>query len=146
MIKIYTKKLNVNDALNKFSFSSLKVGAEVNFIGYVRDFSQERFDVKELWIEYYDGMTQKVLMEIESIARSKWNLIDVVICHRAGKVRIGDPIVLVSVFSSHRDDAFEACRFIIDSLKVNAPLWKKEVSNNQSFWVEQEESDLVKVK
>jgi len=100
-------------------------GASVTFEGYVRDFDtgQERLDLLEL--EHYPGMTEKALSSIESLARHRWHLDDIYIVHRYGKLKIGEPIVGVIVFAKHRKEAFEACHFIIDFLKTDAPFWKK---------------------
>ena len=127
--------------------SNSEIGALVAFTGYVRDFHDTLNDkCSHLEIEHYDGMTQKVLQDIEKSAYSRWNLVETRIIHRVGVIKLNEPIVLIIVASKHRDDAFKACQFIIDYLKTEAPFWKKEVTNNRSLWVEQKESDLVKVK
>jgi molybdopterin synthase catalytic subunit len=116
-------------------------GASVTFEGYVRDFDtgQERLDLLEL--EHYPGMTEKALSSIESLARHRWHLDDIYIVHRYGKLKIGEPIVGVIVFAKHRKEAFEACHFIIDFLKTDAPFWKKEITNQQSYWVDAKKID-----
>jgi molybdopterin synthase catalytic subunit len=86
-------------------------------------------------------MTEKSLLEIENKAREKWNIEDVFIVHRVGELKLHDPIVGVLVLSAHRKDAFEACAFIMDYLKTEAPFWKKETTKNNSKWVEAKESD-----
>ena len=126
-------------------------GAVVSFIGYVRNFTNTSKAAEEdkesfMEIEHYPGMTEKSLMAIENQTRQKWKVSDIRIIHRYGKLEINDQIVLVAVSSEHRTEAFRACEYIIDYLKTEAPFWKKEVSNNHSFWVEQKESDLIKVK
>ncbi len=116
-------------------------GASVTFEGYVRDFDtgQERLDLLEL--EHYPGMTEKALSSIESLAKHRWHLDDIYIVHRYGKLKIGEPIVGVIVFAKHRKEAFEACHFIIDFLKTDAPFWKKEITNQQSYWVDAKKID-----
>lgn len=116
-------------------------GASVTFEGYVRDFDtgQERLDLLEL--EHYPGMTEKALSSIESLARHRWHLDDIYIVHRYGKLKIGEPIVGVIVFAKHRKEAFDACHFIIDFLKTDAPFWKKEITNQQSYWVDAKKID-----
>jgi molybdopterin synthase catalytic subunit len=116
-------------------------GASVTFEGYVRDFDtgHERLDLLEL--EHYPGMTEKALSSIESLARHRWHLDDIYIVHRYGKLKIGEPIVGVIVFAKHRKEAFEACHFIIDFLKTDAPFWKKEITNQQSYWVDAKKID-----
>ena len=118
-------------------------GASVTFEGYVRDFDlgNERLDLLEL--EHYPGMTEKVLLSIESLAMNRWHLDDVYIVHRYGKLKAGEPIVGIIVFAKHRKDAFEACHFIIDFLKTDAPFWKKEITSQQSYWVDAKKIDEV---
>jgi len=147
MIKIDNDGITINNLLKTNIPKNEQTGAIVNFIGYVRDFDPNMSNKnKFLEIEHYSGMTEKSLIEIEHKALLKWDLIDINIIHRVGLIEIKNPIVFISVSSQHRNNAFEACRFIIDSLKICAPFWKKEVSNNRSLWVEQKESDLIKVK
>ena len=147
MISVQTDSFSIENILQELKNNNSKIGAIATFIGYVRDFDDELEEkLHHLKIEHYDGMTQKALQEIEKNAHKKWDLIETKIIHRIGVIQLNEPIVFVLVASKHRDNAFDACRYIIDYLKTEAPFWKKEVSNNQSFWVEQKEFDLVKVK
>jgi molybdopterin synthase catalytic subunit len=116
-------------------------GASVSFEGYVRDFDlgNEKLDLLEL--EHYPGMTEKALLNIESLAINRWHLDDVYIVHRYGKLKVGEPIVGIIVFAKHRKEAFDACHFIIDFLKTDAPFWKKEITNQQSYWVDAKKID-----
>jgi molybdopterin synthase catalytic subunit len=95
-------------------------------------------------LEHYPGMTEKTLIKIELNAKSKWSLEDVFIIHRVGKLLPSDPIVAVVVASQHRKNAFEACEFIIDFLKTDAPFWKKEISDQDELWVENRLEDHQK--
>ena len=147
MILIQEKSFAFEKILLDVKSNNYNIGAIASFIGYVRDFdkkSKEQLD--HITIEHYDGMTQKSLEDIEKSAHKKWNLIETRIIHRVGVIQLNEPIVFILVASKHRDNAFDACRYIIDYLKIEAPFWKKEVSNNHSLWVEQNESDFVKVK
>ena len=72
---------------------------------------------------------------------ARWPLQGAVVVHRVGLLQPGDPIVLVAVVSSHRHDAFEACAFLMDYLKTQAPLWKKESTSKGAQWVDARESD-----
>ncbi len=112
-----------------------KYGATAAFIGSMRDFN-EGDSVKSMSLEYYPGMTEKHLQEICAQACRRWTLIDVLLLHRVGEISIADTIVLVSVWTAHRGDAFDACRFIMEDLKSKAPFWKKEVLNEGERWVE----------
>ena len=147
MILIQEKSFAFEKILLDVKSNNYNIGAIASFIGYVRDFdkkSKEQLD--HINIEHYEGMTQKSLEDIEKLAHKKWNLIETRIIHRVGVIQLNEPIVIILVASKHRDNAFDACGYIIDYLKTEAPFWKKEVSNNNSLWVEQKESDLKKVK
>ncbi len=111
------------------------IGASNIFIGTMRDFN-EGDHVKLMSLEHYPGMTEKQLNKIIAAANQKWALIDILIIHRVGDILPNEPIVLVSAWSSHRGDAFDACRFIMENLKSKAPFWKKErLINEQERWV-----------
>jgi molybdopterin synthase catalytic subunit len=147
LISVQTDSFSIENILQELKNNNSKIGAIATFIGYVRDFDDELEEkLHHLKIEHYDGMTQKALQEIEKNAHKKWDLIETKIIHRIGVIQLNEPIVFVLVASKHRDNAFDACRYMIDYLKTEAPFWKKEVSNNHSYWVEQKESDLFKVK
>ena len=111
------------------------IGASNIFIGTMRDFN-EGDQVKVMTLEHYPGMTEKQLEKIIAEAHQQWNLIDSLIIHRVGDIFPNEPIVLVAIWSSHRGDAFDACRFIMENLKSKAPFWKKErLINEQERWV-----------
>ena len=116
------------------------IGAIVSFTGWVRDFN-ERPDVSALTLEHFPGMTEKALHEIAREAGERWALQGVTIIHRVGRLEPGDAIVLVMTASAHRRAAFEACDFIMDYLKTRAPFWKKEHTDNGSYWVSERQSD-----
>ncbi len=110
-------------------------GATTLFVGTMRDFNMGS-DVKSLYLEHYPGMTEKQLTELATQALAQWPVEDVLLLHRTGNVEPGDTIVLISVWSAHRDVAFEACRFLIEALKEKATFWKKEIlSNGEARWV-----------
>jgi molybdopterin synthase catalytic subunit len=111
------------------------LGAASIFIGTMRDFN-EGSAVKGMTLEYYPGMTEKQLEKIITEAQHQWQVIDSLIIHRVGDIFPGETIVLVAVWSSHRGDAFDASRYIMEALKSKAPFWKKEllVTGNER-WV-----------
>jgi molybdopterin synthase catalytic subunit len=114
---------------------SASIGATAIFIGTMRD--QNHGDlVLGLTLEHYPEMTERQLASIEQQARRKWDLIDVLVGHRIGEIAPNDAIVLVAVWSTHRQEAFEACRFIMETLKTSAPFWKKEQLIDKARWVE----------
>lgn len=111
-----------------------QIGACATFTGSMRDFNDgER--VTSMVLEHYPGMTEKHLETIAADARARWELDDVLVVHRTGEVRPGDPIVLVATWSAHRAHAFEACRHIMEDLKSSAPFWKKENAASGERWV-----------
>ena len=110
------------------------VGAVCGFVGLVRDLNEGR-PVSAMTLEYYPGMTERELARIEREALDRWPLLDIVVVHRYGRLEPGDRIVLVGVASTHRDAAFEACRFLTDSLKTRAPFWKAEETDAGRGWV-----------
>lgn len=112
-----------------------KFGATSIFIGTMRDFN-EGDDVQAMTLEHYDGMTQKQLAKIIETTKAKWQILDCLVIHRVGEILPNEPIVLVSVWSAHRGEAFEACRYLMEELKANAPFWKLEkLASNQTRWV-----------
>jgi molybdopterin synthase catalytic subunit len=137
---------NIEKIISNLRKNKPSIGAIVSFIGYVRDFNKEinTKKLKHMNLEHYPGMTEKKLINIELNAKSKWSLEDVFIIHRVGKLLPSDPIVAVVVASQHRKNAFEACEFIIDFLKTDAPFWKKEISDQDELWVENRLEDHQK--
>jgi molybdopterin synthase catalytic subunit len=117
-----------------------KVGAVVTFIGTVRDLNEGEY-VAEMELEHYPGMTEKALQDIIDQAKSRWNIFDALVIHRVGPMKPLDQIVLVAVTSAHRGEAFDACEFIIDYLKTQAPFWKKEQTPSGARWVDARVSD-----
>lgn len=116
------------------------VGAQVCFVGQVRDFGDSQA-VTALELEHYPGMTEKSLLAILDEARARWPLAAARVVHRVGYLPLGEAIVLVLTASAHRGDAFAACEFIMDYLKRDAPFWKKEHTAAGSHWVEAKHSD-----
>ena len=110
-------------------------GATASFVGTMRDFNDGE-PVQSMTLEHYPGMTEKHLEMICADANQKWDLIDTLIIHRVGEIEIADPIVLVCVWSAHRTEAFDACRFIMEDLKSKAPFWKQESTTEGKRWVE----------
>ncbi len=145
-ICIQKKIFNIEEIISNLRENKPTIGAIVSFIGYVRDFNKDTNikKLKQMDLEYYPGMTEKALSKIELNARSRWSLEDVYIIHRVGKLLPKDPIVAVVVASQHRKNAFEACEFIIDFLKTDAPFWKKEISDQDELWVKNRDEDYQK--
>ena len=111
-----------------------KFGATSIFVGTMRDFN-EGADVSAMTLEHYPAMTQKYLEDISSEAMKKWDILDTLIIHRYGEIKPDDAIVLLAVWSAHRAESFQACRYLIEELKTRAPFWKKEKTGKETRWV-----------
>lgn len=112
-----------------------KFGATSVFVGTMRDFNQGD-SVQAMSLEYYPGMTEKQLSLIIEHALQQWAILDVLLLHKVGEILPNQPIVLVAVWTTHRGDAFDACRYIMEALKTKAPFWKKErLDSTTSRWV-----------
>ncbi len=112
-----------------------KHGACASFVGTMRDFN-EGDAVQGMFLEHYPGMTEKALQQLAEEAQAEYGLLDVLLVHRVGELRPGEPIVLVAVWSAHRKAAFEACRSLMEDLKRRAPFWKREQLPDGHRWVE----------
>jgi len=133
-IRIQSEAFNIENEIKEISRSKLN-GATVSFIGSVRDLKSE--NLKNLEIEHFPKMAEKVLEKTAQYAFKNWNLSQCTIIHRYGKLKVADPIVLIITSSPHRKEAFKANEYIIDFLKTNAPFWKKENTEKRSYWVNQ---------
>ena len=135
MIKIQEKKFNLEDEINLIKSQYSNIGAVSTFVGYVRNLNNQQ-KVIAIDLEVYKDMAFKSLEMICLKAQKKWNLIDTLIIHRFGKLSVNEKIVLVATFSIHRKDSLEACNYIMDYLKKDAPFWKKEFYNDNYRWLE----------
>lgn len=140
MIRIQREDFDVGAEIENLAGGNAKVGGVAVFIGLVRDIAGGEA-VRAITLEHYPGMTEKKLEEIEAEALRRWPLEATLIIHRYGELKPNDRIVLVAAASGHRDDAFEACRFLIDWLKTKAPFWKLEDKASGAKWVEARDSD-----
>ena len=135
MIKVQKKDFDIEKEIKIIKDKYSNIGAVNSFIGYVRDLNQKK-DVKYLELEVYQEMAIKELSKIREESIKKWDLIDCLVIHRYGKLYVNEKIVLVVCFSEHRNSSFEACKFIMDYLKKNAPFWKKEFYSKGSNWLQ----------
>ena len=133
MISITEKPIDVNKLLNDVSDQSS--GASVLFTGTVRDHNKQD-KVSKLHYEAYQEMAEKILQEIENEVHTKWKINKFIAIHRTGTLKVGEVSVAVAVSSEHRKEAFEACKFGIDSIKEKAPIWKKEFAESGAEWLE----------
>ncbi|MEO7019416.1 MAG: molybdenum cofactor biosynthesis protein MoaE [Ktedonobacteraceae bacterium] len=111
------------------------VGGIVVFEGVVRDNARGK-QVRYLEYDVYPEMASAKIREIVAEAERRWGAERVAVAHRVGRLEIGEASVIIVVASPHRGEAFEACRYIIDTLKATVPIWKKEVATNGEAWVE----------
>ncbi len=114
---------------------SNRAGAVCTFLGTVRELTGDR-RTQSLDYEAYPEMAAKKLAELDEEARRRWPVIDLAIVHRVGHLDLGEISVVVAVSCPHRNEAFEACRWLIDTLKEVAPIWKRETwADGSHEWV-----------
>lgn len=138
-IVVQEAPFDMGDEARKFAEGHTNMGAVVTFTGVVRDAEEAPLTAME--IEHYPGMTEKALTDIASQASSRWNLGDVLVIHRFGRLVPGEMIMMVATAARHRKDAFEAAEFLMDYLKSRAPFWKREVSKEGACWVAARDED-----
>ncbi|PJI86255.1 molybdopterin synthase subunit MoaE [Yoonia maricola] len=137
-VRVQSEHFDAGAELNSFAQDRTDIGAVVSFTGVVRD---TKGDLQEMLIEHYPGMTQSAITKIADEAVQRWALVDVLVIHRYGPLKPGEPIMMVATASAHRAAAFEAADFLMDYLKSRAPFWKKEVTNNGASWVDAKDAD-----
>jgi molybdopterin synthase catalytic subunit len=133
MILITEKPIDLNDILLNSKDDS--AGATSLFLGSVRDHNEGQ-NVSGIHYEAYKEMSQSVLLEIESEVLRKWDVKKFIAIHRIGDLKIGDVSVVVSISTEHRKDAFEACKYTIDTIKTRVPIWKNEKTESGQHWVQ----------
>jgi molybdopterin synthase catalytic subunit len=117
-----------------------RVGAVCIFVGTVRD-RNDGDSVATLELEHYPGMTEKSIEAMIDAAMARFDIYAARVIHRVGLLQPLDQIVLVAVTSAHRGESFQACEFLMDYLKTQAPFWKKEAMPTGSRWVDARVSD-----
>jgi molybdopterin synthase catalytic subunit len=140
-VRVQTADFDVAHELAALRGKDARVGAVASFIGTVRD-ANDAQAVTTLTLEHYPGMTERALEAIVAEAKARFDVLEALVIHRVGELEPTDQIVLVAVTSAHRGEAFDACRFIMDYLKTQAPFWKKEGTPQGSRWVDARESDV----
>ncbi len=139
-VRVQQADFDVGREISVLRGSDARVGAVASFVGTVRDVN-DATPVSTLTLEHYPGMTERSLETIVEQARARFDILDALVIHRVGELRPTDQIVLVVVTSSHRGESFDACRFIMDFLKTQAPFWKKEATPEGVRWVDARSSD-----
>jgi molybdopterin synthase catalytic subunit len=119
------------------ALETLPGGAVASFTGLVRDDG----GVEELFLEHYPDATEKALRDLAAEAVQRWSLAAATVIHRVGAMKPGERIVFVGTAAAHRAGALEACAFLIDRLKTDAPFWKRETRGQDARWVGERDSD-----
>jgi molybdopterin synthase catalytic subunit len=139
-ITITEDDFSVAEEYDELHKSARTAGAVVTFIGLVRDVTGQS-SVDRLTLQHYPGMTEKLLGDIVTEASTRWQLDAVRVVHRVGELLPADQIVFVGVAAAHRGDAFSACEYIMDYLKVRATIWKKESRPEGDVWLDERDTD-----
>ena len=139
-VAIQTQDFDVSREVAALRSGKADVGAVCVFVGTVRD-RNDGDDVSTLELEHYPGMTEKSIERMINEAQQRFEMISAKVIHRVGILNPLDQIVLVAVTSAHRGQSFQACEFLMDYLKTQAPFWKKETGPNGSHWVDARISD-----
>ena len=129
--------------LTAFCKDRSEVGAVATFTGIAR---AEAGATVALELEAYPGFTEAQIGKTADVARARFELDDVAILHRVGKIAPGEPVVFVATAARHRRGAFEACDFLMDYLKSKAPFWKKEHGPDGARWIEPRAEDHADLK
>ena len=132
MIEITKQTIDIKRAVESV-FSPDAGGIDV-FVGTVRNLTQNK-PVERLEFESYEKMAIAEMKKIEQAARKQWPVLKITMIHRIGSLQVGEIPVIIAVSTAHRKDAFEACKYIIDTLKEKVPIWKKEVFEDGEVWV-----------
>ncbi|HEV8129848.1 MAG TPA: molybdenum cofactor biosynthesis protein MoaE [Acidobacteriota bacterium] len=133
MIALVNEEIRAADWIAKIARP--EAGAVVTFEGVVRNHAHGK-NVTSLEYHAYRPMALRKLEEIERYALDRFPILDVALIHRLGPLAIGETSVLVVVVSEHRDAAFRASRYCIDTLKETVPIWKKEYGEEGEYWIE----------
>lgn len=131
MIRIQKEDFSIDDELKKIKND--KCGASVIFLGSVKS-EMDGKKVMKMELDVYAEMAEKKLREIEVDAKKKYDIIESVVIHRYGELFVGDNIVLIIVKSIDRTKSFEVCKYILERLKEEAPIFKKEYMEGNVFW------------
>ena len=132
---------DVSDQIAQLRAGDGGVGAVVTFLGTVRDRQGDQHGISSLELEHYPGMTEASIEAMIDQAFQRFDIRGARVLHRVGLLQPLDQIVLVLVASAHRGEAFQACEFLMDYLKTQAPFWKKETTPEGARWVDARVSD-----
>jgi molybdopterin synthase catalytic subunit len=139
-IRIQEADFDVAGEIAALTQGRTDIGAVVSFSGICRD-SEDDGAIAALTLEHYPGMAEAEIARHAETAMSRWPLTGLTIIHRVGRIVPGENIVLVLTASQHRQAAFQAAEFLMDYLKANAPLWKREERPTGPSWVDARQHD-----
>lgn len=141
-VTIQTADFDLSAEVARLRAGNKGVGAVCSFIGTVRDRTEGGpSGISAMELEHYPGMTEKAIEAMIDEAFKRFNILGARVIHRVGQLQPLDQIVLVAVTSAHRSESFQACEFLMDYLKTQAPFWKKESTPHGAQWVDARVSD-----
>lgn len=139
-VSIQTEDFDLSTEVARLRETEKGIGAVCSFIGTVRD-RNDGLSVSTMELEHYPGMTEKSIEAMIDEAHRRFDIFGARVIHRVGLLQPLDQIVLVAVSSAHRGQSFQACEFLMDYLKTQAPFWKKEQTPEGARWVDARVSD-----
>jgi len=139
-VTIQTADFDAGAEMARLRAGDLGVGAVASFVGTVRDRNDGQ-GVQTMELEHYPGMTEQAIEAMIDAAMARFKIRAARVIHRVGLLQPGDQIVFVAVTSPHRGESFQACEFLMDYLKTQAPFWKKETTPEGAHWVDARVSD-----
>lgn len=145
-VEIRLEPFDERTALDAFARErGSSAGALASFVGYCRSqAAEDGAPVESLHLDHYPGFTEPEIARLAETVSRRYQLIDLLVIHRTGRVAPREPIVLVAAISVHRAAALAAVAELMDLLKTDAPFWKREVSDGQSRWIEPTIDDHVR--
>jgi molybdopterin synthase catalytic subunit len=139
-VSIRTEDFDLGAELDALRQGDKRVGAVCSFVGTVRD-RNDGLNVSSMELEHYPGMTEKSIEAMIDEAHARFDIFAARVVHRVGLLQPLDQVVMVAVTSAHRGQSFQACEFLMDYLKTQAPFWKKEQTPEGARWVDARVSD-----
>jgi molybdopterin synthase catalytic subunit len=142
-VRLALESFDPQEETARFAADREDAGALVSFVGLCRA-ATDGASVEELRIDHYPGFTEKEIGRLTDETARRFGCPDLLVVHRVGRIKPGEAIVLVAALSVHRGDAFEAVRVLMDYLKTDAPLWKKETGPSGARWIEPRTQDYIR--
>ena len=139
-VSVQTDDFDLQHEISALRADDRRVGAVCSFIGTVRD-RNDGSDVASMELEHYPGMTEQSIEAMIDAAHARFDILGARVVHRVGLLQPLDQIMMVAVISAHRGQSFQACEFLMDYLKTQAPFWKKEQTPEGARWVDARVAD-----